>query len=443
MGAISLLQNSTFLPSIFSNNKSDSVSNLFKGSAAVKGDLSPTAPRLPVPEDTFQGNTLPTEDELSLLTYRSQMYKVALALQFRETTAQLAGGENEGDETTQVQSRQLDFSFAAEMREEELVLFQRRSQALADQMKGPRRESYIEASRAVAARFALSVKVSGAVLAGFTEGAETLQAADDASFDTFLDLVNRLLGDADEVLNELFGLVKDLLTGGGNLQARLTGFLENLQNSGLLGGFGNGTQGSSNAVRTQSFSMEIQLEFKFEYQETVAVSQKGVQESDPIVLDLDGDGIELTHYSQGARFDIRGNGQQVQTAFVTGGDAFLAMDRNDNGKIDGGQELFGDQLGAVNGFEELRKLDSNGDGRINKLDKDFDKLLLFKDNGNGITEAGELVSLSEGGVAEIDLGYRHVNHVAQGGNRLAQLASYLRADGTRGRAADAILNFIA
>ena len=124
--------------------------------------------------------------------------------------------------------------------------------------------------------------------------------------------------------------------------------------------------------------------------------------------------------------------------------AWLAL-RNQarNGRIDNGAELFGDQNGAANGFEELRRLDTNRDGRINRLDAEYDGLLLWRDDGDGQTEAGELIGLAEAGIEEISLGYRNVSQVAAGGNRIAQIASFLRNDGSRGTAADAILNFTA
>lgn len=64
-----------------------------------------------------------------------------------------------------------------------------------------------------------------------------------------------------------------------------------------------------------------------------------VQQSDPITLDLNGNGVELTNYTNGANFDITGSGTKVNTAFVTGGDAFLAINGNGNGHIDSGKEL--------------------------------------------------------------------------------------------------------
>jgi hypothetical protein len=109
--------------------------------------------------------------------------------------------------------------------------------------------------------------------------------------------------------------------------------------------------------------------------------------------------------------------------------------------VDNGRELFGTQNGASNGFEELRKLDSNGDGVINKEDRDFAALKLWKDNGDGKTTAGELLTLAQAGIDEISLGYRNTNEATAGGNQLAQIASFRYSDGRRGAAADALLNY--
>jgi hypothetical protein len=341
----------------------------------------------------------------------------------------------------EAKAQQLTFDFFAESRVEELALFRERTAAVADKMDGVRRETYLEASRRVAVRFSMSVSMSGAALSGYGKASETLPEADDATFGDFMSLVNDALANVDEIMNQIFELLGDFFSGDGDLQTRLDQFLTGLSELGLFGAAPTDQTSPVGPDQAQAFQFSLQLEFQFEYSETVKVQQAEVQESDPIVLDLDGDGFELTSHVNGAKFDIQGTGAQSTTAFVTGGDAFLAIDRNGNGTIDSGRELFGDQLGAANGYEELRKLDSNGDGRINSLDKDFDDLLLFRDNGNGITEDGELVGLAEAGVAEISLGYQNVRQVAAGGNRLAQLASFTRSDGSRGRAADAVLNF--
>ena len=86
--------------------------------------------------------------------------------------------------------------------------------------------------------------------------------------------------------------------------------------------------------------------------------------------------------------------------------AFLCIDKNNNGKIDNGKELFGDQNGAATGFEELSKYDDNNDGKITKDDKSFEKLLLWCDmNKNGLTDTGELKTLDEALVTELSTSF--------------------------------------
>ncbi|WP_413578455.1 EF-hand domain-containing protein [Bdellovibrio sp. HCB290] len=74
---------------------------------------------------------------------------------------------------------------------------------------------------------------------------------------------------------------------------------------------------------------------------------------------------------------------------------FLAMDRDKNGRIDQKDELFGDNSTDVNGFESLRKLDTNKDGVINAKDKKFKHLVLWNDkNGDGISQTSEMTKAS-------------------------------------------------
>ncbi|MGZ3771291.1 MAG: EF-hand domain-containing protein [Bdellovibrio sp.] len=84
---------------------------------------------------------------------------------------------------------------------------------------------------------------------------------------------------------------------------------------------------------------------------------------------------------------------------------FLALDRDHSGKIDQKNELFGDNDSAENGFEVLKKLDTNHDGFISKKDKDFKNLVLWQDkNGDGICQKEELIRLSDK-VTKISLNY--------------------------------------
>lgn len=386
--------------------------------------------------------------EFEALTYSAQMQRVSLVAEFQKVRERVAAAyEDAGQVPAEAGMEQLTFSFFAESRLEELALFQQRTANVAEGLEGARKQSFVQASRQMSARFSMSLTISGAALNGFAGAAEGLQDGEPAAFDQFLGFAQDLLSKMDEIANEVFSLMHDLVQGSGDLQERLDKFIQELRALGLFGDGEapalTGESGPAGQAQFRAGSFSVQLEFELEYAEVVQVRQGAVQEADPIVLDLDGDGIELSSYRQGARFDITGTGKMATTAFVTGGDAFLAIDRNSNGRIDNGTELFGDQNGAANGFEELRKLDSNGDGRINRLDEGFNSLLLWRDDGDGQTEDGELISLADGGINEISLGYRNVNQVAAGGNRLAQIASFVREDGSRGAAADAILNFTA
>ena len=380
------------------------------------------------------------DDAFEAAVYRSQMSKVSLALRMEQARARLSSGDDDAA-ALEAQAQQLSFSFYAESRVEELAVFRQRTAAVADQLEGAQRESFASASQRVSMRFSMSLEISGAALNGFAGAAEGLADEPEDTFDGFLQFAEDALAQVNEIMNQIFELLDGFFSGDGDFATRFNQLLEGLQGitfpdfQGLLGSPEGGDAAAAEFQSTQ-FSFQMEFEFAIEY-------TSEVQSSDPITLDLDGDGIELTGYTNGAQFDIEGSGSPVHTAFVTGGDAFLALDRNGNGLIDSGKELFGDQHGAANGFEELRKFDSNRDGVIDRNDRDFDKLVLFKDNGNGTTEEGELISIADAGVSAIDLGYRNVDQAAAGGNRIAQIASFLRQDGTRGQAVDALLNFLA
>lgn len=172
-------------------------------------------------------------------------------------------------------------------------------------------------------------------------------------------------------------------------------------------------------------------------------AQGEVAQGDPLILDLDGDGIDLKGVDEGPRFDLTGTGRQNQTAFIQGDDALLYLDRNGNGVVDDGRELFGDQEGDAHGFAELAQHDENGDQRIDARDGVFDQLRLWQDrDGNGIHTAAESLSLAEAGITGIDLDYRHTAIRDGKGNTFTQLASFTTAGGLRGLVADALLAYV-
>lgn len=166
-------------------------------------------------------------------------------------------------------------------------------------------------------------------------------------------------------------------------------------------------------------------------------------QASPLVLDLDGDGVETTGLKSNTYFDHDGNGFSENTGWAGKDDGILIYDRNCNGEIDDGSELFGNNTilsngkKAANGFEALKDLDSNKDGIFDANDAAFGNVKIWKDaNGNGKLDAGELLTLLEAGVAGINLDYNNQNVTDANGNKHSQTGSYTKTDGTMGAISD-------
>ncbi|WP_298043567.1 calcium-binding protein, partial [uncultured Campylobacter sp.] len=173
---------------------------------------------------------------------------------------------------------------------------------------------------------------------------------------------------------------------------------------------------------------------------------------DPLALDLNGDGkIGISPAPNGgAYFDHNGDGVSHRSSWISKEDGILAYDRNGNGKIDDGSELFGNftqikdkegnQRLAKDGYEALKEFDSNNDGLIDNKDDNFKDLKIWQDaNSNGISDEGELKSLDELGIASLSLNHNEVNEDLGGGNTLSLKGSYTKTDGTAHSMGD--LNF--
>ncbi|MGE3676892.1 MAG: calcium-binding protein [Burkholderiales bacterium] len=188
---------------------------------------------------------------------------------------------------------------------------------------------------------------------------------------------------------------------------------------------------------------------------------------DPLALDMDGDGFEtVSALVGGVLFDHEGGGVRSGTGWLNGDDYWVVLDRDGDGLIDDGNELFGNQTRlpdgtlARDGFAAFSPLDTNADGQVDEHDSPLDAwqiladvdgdgfighdefrgagiadLRLWRDaNMNGISEPFEMLGLEEAGIATIRVNATPRGQSLPGGNRLISTAQFIRADGSPGTA---------
>ena len=164
---------------------------------------------------------------------------------------------------------------------------------------------------------------------------------------------------------------------------------------------------------------------------------------DPLALDLDGDGIETRGADGKIVFDHNGDGVKTGTGWVRSDDGLLVLDRNSNGTIDNGGELFGvdtvksDGTKASDGFDALSDLDSNNDDIFDSSDTRFADVRVWRDlNQDGISQSNELSTLAANNIRSISLSKTSTTTHLGNGNTQTATATFTRTDDTTGTAAN-------
>ena len=170
---------------------------------------------------------------------------------------------------------------------------------------------------------------------------------------------------------------------------------------------------------------------------------------DPLVFDLDGDGITTISIDESNTFfDLDNSGFAEKTSWVGAKEGLLAYDKNGDGIINGGNELFGDRTLmkdgktlASSGFAALAEYDDNKDGKIDSNDAIYTLLRIWQDSdGDGITSVGELKQLVELGIVSIGLSYSNTGVTDSANNIQVRTGLFTLADGSSRLTGEYLLN---
>lgn len=185
-------------------------------------------------------------------------------------------------------------------------------------------------------------------------------------------------------------------------------------------------------VRTadgKEISLSLGLSMNRSYLEQSSVSVSTGKRQDPLVINFGGNAAQLR--DQRFSFDLDGDGSEESLAQLASGSGYLAFDRNGNGRIDDGTELFGPASNS--GFGELSALDSDGNGWIDENDEAFGKLSVWTPDGG----SGSLTSLADAGVGALYTGQVSSPFELRGSRNsdlgaVTSTGLYLREDGSAG-----------
>ncbi|WP_067515938.1 type I secretion C-terminal target domain-containing protein [Endozoicomonas ascidiicola] len=166
----------------------------------------------------------------------------------------------------------------------------------------------------------------------------------------------------------------------------------------------------------------------------------------PVTIDLDGDGIEIITLDESeTTFDVDGDGNRENIAWVGADDGFIITDLDGDGILSSREELFIAEQTTENDtdLEALATLyDSNKDGVLNALDDKFDDILIFQDkNQDGVADEGEIITLAEAGITEISVVSDKQQKILDDGSIIHGQTTYTKADGSEGIIGDVELAY--
>lgn len=192
---------------------------------------------------------------------------------------------------------------------------------------------------------------------------------------------------------------------------------------------------SNGIVKTsdgREINFDIELNMSRSFMQTSSISNQAGEKyfMDPLVINMDCPAADVT--DQKFLFDLDCDGKKEAISMLGAGSGFLALDKNNNGQIDDGSELFGAKSG--NGFEDLRKYDKDGNGWIDEADDIFNDLMIWSMDKSGNSH---LVGLGEAGVGAIYLGYSESEFSLNNANneanaRIRSTGFFLYEKGTMG-----------
>jgi len=161
--------------------------------------------------------------------------------------------------------------------------------------------------------------------------------------------------------------------------------------------------------KTIAVQLDLAMRNQSSTQTDVSATAGDAVRKDPLVINFGSGAAQLQ--DQHVNFDISGDGNAVSVPLLAAGSGYLALDKNGDGKIDSGNELFGAKSG--NGFADLAKYDSDGNGWIDQSDPIFNQLQVWTPDAQG---GGKLSSLQQLGVGALYVGQTATPFTLKGSN---------------------------